>query len=481
MARWATFQANDGALYYVAEMDDGTVGWFGEWGSWDMSFSLGFEHRAFANVFLGTRSGSTVEGRFVDVPKGRTRGAGTLRLDFPAGASEFRRLSGPFGGTEFRQVGDSERTTAAFMRPEYSGTDFDDLTGTWLCDDGGTYYVRQTGEEVHWYGEHPNASFANVFSGTIKIEEHATTVSGRWFDVHKGEGGASGSGTLELHRDRFGEALHTRTPMDGGSLSRQSGTGGFGGSIWRKVDAGALVCTLDKLTIVRTNESGGDEPYVWPFFVKVDGDTVDILDVSAADISFDLRYGEEEDLSRREDVRAGTSLAIPSKLGRFASHLKTFRGLNPASPITPNAAVFAVGLIAIESDRSGARTVRAGFRTTYRTTADELRQLTRRTLRDLVAEATTGATISPSELLTRLSSQLDQLKRRVRQAVDSETRSTALRNLDLGSGIDSDDNIGTQMKIFTLSQLRNARTTPFEFQLEGDDAVYRVNGRIDCD
>jgi hypothetical protein len=28
-----------------------------------------------------------------------------------------------------------------------------DLTGRWVCDDGGTYFVRQVGDEVWWTGK----------------------------------------------------------------------------------------------------------------------------------------------------------------------------------------------------------------------------------------------------------------------------------------------------------------------------------------
>lgn len=29
----------------------------------------------------------------------------------------------------------------------------EDLTGVWSCDDGGTYFIRQVGNIVWWYGE----------------------------------------------------------------------------------------------------------------------------------------------------------------------------------------------------------------------------------------------------------------------------------------------------------------------------------------
>lgn len=481
MTRWATFQADDGGLYYVAETDDGTVVWFGEWGSWDVRFSLGFEHRAFANVFIGQRSGSTVEGRFVDVPKGRTRGSGALRLDFERGASEFRRLSGSFGGTEFRRVTDSESTTAAFTRPEYSGAVTGDLTGVWLCDDGGTYYLRQVDEHLLWFGEHPDASFANVFSGTIELDDGVTVAKGRWFDIHKGEGGASNSGALELRRDPFGEILGFATPMDGAALTRTAQTGGFGGETWRKVDAGALVCTLDKLTITRATESSGDEPYLWLFFVKVDGDTVEIGDIREADVTLDTRYSDAGDLSKDEDLPTGSEISIPSELGRFATQLKTFKGLNPAHPITSNAAVFAIGLIALEADASKSTTVRAAYRAGAQAAANELKRATRRTLRDLIGTAIGSGEISPAELISSLNARLGEINQRIEEAVEGAVKDAIISHLDVGSIFDPDDRIANASAIFTLNQLRTARTVPLSFDLAGDGGLYRVTGRIDFD
>lgn len=38
------------------------------------------------------------------------------------------------------------------------------LTGTWRCNDGGTYFVRQVGREIWWLGRSADsgASFTNV-------------------------------------------------------------------------------------------------------------------------------------------------------------------------------------------------------------------------------------------------------------------------------------------------------------------------------
>ncbi len=99
-----------------------------------------------------------------------------------------------------------------------------DLTGRWSCNDGGTYYLRQTGSRVHWYGEAADAqpAWSNVFSGRI----YETRIKGNWADVPKGR--TKGSGDLELMIENNGNALRAVNK-----------TGGFPGSRWTRTIADA--------------------------------------------------------------------------------------------------------------------------------------------------------------------------------------------------------------------------------------------------
>lgn len=98
-----------------------------------------------------------------------------------------------------------------------------DLTGHWSCNDGGTYYLRQTGSQVRWYGEAADTqpAWANVFSGRI----HGARIKGNWTDVPKG--GTTGSGDLELVIEKGGN-----------SLRAVNKTGGFTGSRWARMVTG---------------------------------------------------------------------------------------------------------------------------------------------------------------------------------------------------------------------------------------------------
>ena len=101
-----------------------------------------------------------------------------------------------------------------------------DLTGQWSCDDGGTYYLRQTGRQVNWYGEAAGAQpvWSNVFSGHI----HEDRIKGNWTDVPKGR--TAGSGDLELLIEKGGDALRV-----------VNNTGGFGGSRWTRLNTGVPI------------------------------------------------------------------------------------------------------------------------------------------------------------------------------------------------------------------------------------------------
>lgn len=101
-----------------------------------------------------------------------------------------------------------------------------DLTGRWSCNDGGTYYLRQTGSRVHWYGEAGDArpAWSNVFSGHI----HEGRIKGNWADVPKGR--TAGSGDLELVVEK-----------DGNALRAVNKTGKFSGSRWMRVSTDAIV------------------------------------------------------------------------------------------------------------------------------------------------------------------------------------------------------------------------------------------------
>ena len=327
---------DDDGIYYIRQLDeeDGVgrfegIVWYGQ----------RFEERPnFANVFIGRLrhgvrfddtggpSGAVRvdcwEGRFFDVPKGRLCGSNNLKIetltidvsDFTGGCSfpesYLRRTSSSgFGGRAwpistgacwppafdlgrvdippppvparigeaYRNIGfgfdsriaaslSSDLIPPGFERP------FPNLTGQWRGDDQGTYYISEpTGSnDVVWYAEHPLASpfvpgmppvaaraWANVFWG----ERSGESVSGLWADVPRG--GTTGSGELRFIVEDTNLLRITRV------------TGGYGGRLLQRVISRDVLVQVESLTIDDPQE-GNDEPSIYLSFFKLDGDTVDL-------------------------------------------------------------------------------------------------------------------------------------------------------------------------------------------------------------
>lgn len=95
-----------------------------------------------------------------------------------------------------------------------------DLTGKWSCDDGGTYYLRQIGNSLYWYGERDKTkpAWSNILTGRIKGDQ----IRGNWADVPKGRTMSSGN-------------LYLAIKGGGNVLVATKKSGGFGGSRWTRV------------------------------------------------------------------------------------------------------------------------------------------------------------------------------------------------------------------------------------------------------
>ena len=93
------------------------------------------------------------------------------------------------------------------------------LNGRWRSNDGGTYYLKQIGNELWWYGESRDrgATWSNVFHGYIG----RTEVAGKWADVPKGRVRQSGDMTMQI--------------VSSNRLKAVRKTGGFGGSVWTRI------------------------------------------------------------------------------------------------------------------------------------------------------------------------------------------------------------------------------------------------------
>jgi hypothetical protein len=95
---------------------------------------------------------------------------------------------------------------------------WDNLTGRWTGNDGGTYFIKQTGNQIWWLGQSADngAAFANVFNGTLL----GNLLIGRWSDVPRGQSQNAGELSIQIV-----DANHLQTVVK---------TGSFGASEWTR-------------------------------------------------------------------------------------------------------------------------------------------------------------------------------------------------------------------------------------------------------
>ncbi|WP_051473751.1 hypothetical protein [Aquimarina macrocephali] len=203
------YYANDGGHYYVRHIGN-KVYWFGEHpsGIW-------------ANVFKGTISGKIITGSFYDVPKGRIAGSGSLTLSIGCFGSGFTKVSGSnFGGSAWTKTA----RPSYLPRPRQAGfgvvNDSNNITGRWVGDDGGIYYIRQIGNMVVWFGERNFVNGRPTWSNVAWGSRFYSQLWLDWVDVPKGN--TNNGGIL-------------RGFVEGPNyISLGHNTGGFGGSELRR-------------------------------------------------------------------------------------------------------------------------------------------------------------------------------------------------------------------------------------------------------
>jgi hypothetical protein len=77
----------------------------------------------------------------------------------------------------------------------------DQLTRIYRGEDGGALYLRQLGNKVYGFGEHPGLKYAYVLAGSISGDR----ITGSWWDVPKGT--RAGKGTLDLQWSQLGARI----------------------------------------------------------------------------------------------------------------------------------------------------------------------------------------------------------------------------------------------------------------------------------
>lgn len=145
-------------------------------------------------------------------------------------------IKGKFRSGAWYDGWDFTRISGSSEPPKPPETETIDLTGVWDCDDGGRYYIRQSGDAVWWLGE-PSTNpggWSNVAKGTVSD----STINLDWSDVPKGCNLNKGALVLNiLSKDK---------------LTATEKSGGFGGSTWTRV--ASTTCPSSTTTIPPGNQ-----------------------------------------------------------------------------------------------------------------------------------------------------------------------------------------------------------------------------------
>jgi hypothetical protein len=204
------WRCNDGGTYYLRQEGD-DLWWAGE-----------DPEQKWTHLFKGTVTEETIEGEWIGLPKGKSTEFGRLTLNIFQG----NKLTGDSpGGNLSNAEWKKENVMSAFSnfianQNEFLSGGFSEensLTGGWVGDDNGFYYLREMGDTVWWFGEHPKRLWANLFKGV----RSGDTIKGEWIDIPKGK--TSGKGSLELKVD------------SNGILKLIEESSGFSGSLWLKL------------------------------------------------------------------------------------------------------------------------------------------------------------------------------------------------------------------------------------------------------
>jgi len=373
---------DDGGVYYLRQVDElGKLFWFGQEFSNDPAFANVFFGRLYRGVGVDSR-GNRIdrwEGRFFDVPKGKTCRYGFLRIqslvvppnsriagcDFPSIFLQKGRFSAPFDGTtwglENNLLGcwedaptprsplplgtwlESVNTLSSVSIPAgFEGNTTENLSGTWLGNDGGTYYINDVNgtHELVWFAEHPSATpgvpgrippsgWANVFIGYRAI---GNRIEGTWADVPRG--GANRYGTL---------ALQIETPF---KLRTISQTGGYGEPILWRYQSLSVEIDIPNLEIRRAEDGDGDEARIEVIFAKMDGDGINRTSLTTSHAILVPRNSGR----LRNDFHGGTIPLVP-EIGHFGADVKTIVGASSAETIHP-ATMIGIAVSAWDDDSS---------------------------------------------------------------------------------------------------------------------------------
>lgn len=186
--------------------------WFGE-----------DQNGQWSHVFSGVIQGTTIQGKFWDVPKGQQqlRGDATLTISPAADGSVVinRNETGRYYCTSFRKANIPDRLPPVRPTPIVE-IENRTITGIWDCDDGATTYIYEDGLNFVFFSEQKTGGNRPAFSNVFVGKNDYGRITGKWFDVPKGLSLSNGIMTIQRTNNH--------------QLTRTGDGSGYGGSVWKR-------------------------------------------------------------------------------------------------------------------------------------------------------------------------------------------------------------------------------------------------------
>jgi hypothetical protein len=265
---------------------------------------------------------------------------------------------------------------------------------------------------------------------------------GAWADVPKTAAAGAGTLTLELSNHY--------------TLTRAAATGGYGGARLDRVHCRAVEIDLARLIVRDAEEDfSGDEPYLWTIWFKIDGDRFDLRDRNRG-ATVVSTSGSHRNLGESAvSMRPGAVVAIPDRVGRFGSVLKTLRGLDPLSPQSRDRTTFGMIAVAMEEDGLSDGAIEAGRRAFVSTLQNQLDRAVR--------------TLSEPDM--------EELKDTLKEATEEAIKAHGVDVVRLAFNDGPDDSRGERVIRRSFTQLVSTEMEPLELHFD-EGGHYEVQGTL---
>ncbi len=170
------YKSDKGALIYVRQ-EGSKIYWLAE----------RFD-RKFVSVFKGNYMGNEITGTYYNIPKGKAKGTGTLKVKIMNGGRTLKVTGGNMDGQTLKSINGIPPKFPARRRAHYRGNTKENLTGRWSASNAGQMHLLDKNKVIagyffgHQKSSNDRPTTVKVFFGT----RDNTKMNIEWFDLPLG-------------------------------------------------------------------------------------------------------------------------------------------------------------------------------------------------------------------------------------------------------------------------------------------------------